>query len=237
VAGGDLFLGRSGLFQDLAVALGLGQAVAFPQFVVGVELLQEIHQAVQRAHGERAGAAGGIEDGLARFRLQQLHHEADDVARRAELAVLARFLHLFEQIFKDVPHDVGVDRTGIELAEELIDEADRPFEGLGLVDVENEIGVAEAARDPAKVGVAVLSGVDALFQAAQPREHGFIEQRKGRVLPDVGPAAFFEIGVLGIGRALCVDGGFNGLDPGPVESFQLPDEEQVGDLFDGDERV
>jgi len=35
----------------------------------------------------------------------------------------------------------------------------------------------------------------------------------------------------------CIDRGFLLRDAGSVESLQLPDKEQVGDLLDGDERV
>ncbi len=53
--------------------------------------------------------------------------------RGAELAVLAGLLHLFGQTLENVAHDVGMDRAGVELAEEIVDEADVAFEGLGLV--------------------------------------------------------------------------------------------------------
>ena len=78
--------------------------------VVGLPLEEGIEQ-------EAAGAAGGIEDGLAQLGIEELHHEADDVPRGAELAVLAGLFYFFEQILEDVAHDVGVDAAGIERAE------------------------------------------------------------------------------------------------------------------------
>jgi hypothetical protein len=152
---------------------------------VGLPMQEGIEQ-------EAAGAAGGIEDLLAKLRLEQLDHEADDVARGAELPVLAGLLHLFEQILEDVAHDVGIDRAGVELAEEFVDEADGALEGLGLVDIEDEVGVAEAAGDAAEGGVAVLRRADPLLQSAEPGKDGVVEQREKWVLADVGPAAFLE---------------------------------------------
>ena len=49
----------------------------------GVGSQQVLHDADQEA----AGAAGRVADGLGRLRVQHLHHQVDDVARRAELAV------------------------------------------------------------------------------------------------------------------------------------------------------
>ena len=62
VAIGDLVLVGAGFLEQFAVAAGLARRSRFQRFVVGVELLQEVHEAVERAHGEGAGAAGGVED-------------------------------------------------------------------------------------------------------------------------------------------------------------------------------
>jgi hypothetical protein len=49
-----------------------------------------------------AGAAGGIENAIARLRIETRHHKINDVARRPELAVLGLDAHRLEQILKPV---------------------------------------------------------------------------------------------------------------------------------------
>ena len=57
---------------------------------------------------EAAGAAGRIADHIARRRLGQLDHQLDDVARRAELAVLPGGGDLAEHVFVDVALGVAI---------------------------------------------------------------------------------------------------------------------------------
>ena len=55
-----------------------------------------------------AGAARGVADGLGRLRVEHIHHEADDVPRRAELAVDAGGRQLAEQVLVEVALGVAL---------------------------------------------------------------------------------------------------------------------------------
>ena len=85
--------------------------------------------------------------------------------------------------------------------------------------------------------VAILRRADAILQVAEPRENNVIKERERGVLPYVGPAAFLEIGFFRIIRTCGVDRSLTAFDPGAVEGFQLTNEEQVGDLLNGNQRV
>ena len=65
------------------------------------------------AHEEAAGAAGGVADDVGGLRLDEIDHQADDVARGAELAVDAGRGELAEQVFVEVALGVaGGQRAG-----------------------------------------------------------------------------------------------------------------------------
>ena len=55
-----------------------------------------------------AGAAGGIENAIARLRIETRHHEINDVSRSAELTVLGLDAHRLEQILKGVAELLAV---------------------------------------------------------------------------------------------------------------------------------
>ena len=57
---------------------------------------------------EARGAGGRVVDGLADLRVDDLDDGADDVARRAELAELARLLDLLQHMLEQVALGVGV---------------------------------------------------------------------------------------------------------------------------------
>ena len=60
------------------------------------------------ADEEAGGAAGGIADHVARLRRHQLDHQANDVARRAKLAILAGAGDLPEHVLVEVALGVAV---------------------------------------------------------------------------------------------------------------------------------
>ena len=68
---------------------------------------------------EAAGAAAGIADHVLGLRRGQLDHQLDDVARRAELAVLAGGGDLAEHVLVDVA--LGVAVLHVELVEHVDD--------------------------------------------------------------------------------------------------------------------
>ncbi len=80
-----------------------------------------------------AGAAAGVVDGLARFRIDRVHHGADHLARGEELAAVGVLLaHLQQQVFIDL----------------------RQGEEVGVVDVV-DVDLVDLVEDVAQVGFAV----------------------------------------------------------------------------------
>ena len=65
-------------------------------------------QVFAHRHREAAGAAGRIHHHIARRRLGHRHHQLDDVARRAELAVGAGGGQLAQHVLVDVSLGVAV---------------------------------------------------------------------------------------------------------------------------------
>jgi hypothetical protein len=80
-------LAQPGVVQDLRVALA---------------------QVLARRHQEAAGAAGRVADHVGRLRRGQFDHQPDDVARRAELAVLPGAGDLAEHVLVEVALGVAV---------------------------------------------------------------------------------------------------------------------------------
>jgi len=65
------------------------------------------HVAAQKLLGaeqEAARTGGGVDEPLSGLGLKQFDHETDQVARRAELAVLAGGGHFGEQVLEGVAH-------------------------------------------------------------------------------------------------------------------------------------
>ena len=69
--------------------------------VVQLDVLGGFHYEASRTHGR---VADGVLDGGA----HEFHHHAYDVARSAELAVVARCSHLAKDILVDIAHGVAV---------------------------------------------------------------------------------------------------------------------------------
>ena len=78
------------------------------RLVVVEQLRMVVAQIFAGRDQEAAGAAGGIADDVLRRRRHHLHHQRDDVARRAELAVLAGSRDLAEHVFVEVALGVAI---------------------------------------------------------------------------------------------------------------------------------
>ena len=64
--------------------------------------LAALFQIFARRNKEAGSAAGRVADHVVGFGVHQLHHHADDVARRAELAVETGLADLAEQVFVSI---------------------------------------------------------------------------------------------------------------------------------------
>ena len=118
--------------------LAAGEAVRPALLVIGEIALVgvRLEEVLPGVDEEAAGAGGGIDDALAGLRVDHLHHHADDVARRAELAVGAGGVELAEQVLVEIALHVLVLRGDLHLVDGLagLDEQAR------LVDL--ELGVS-----------------------------------------------------------------------------------------------
>ena len=79
---------------------------------------------------EPGGPGGGVIDRLADARVDELDDGADDMARRAELAKLARLFRLAQDMLEKIALGVGVDR----LKPQVVHLGDDLAENRGLVD-------------------------------------------------------------------------------------------------------
>ena len=101
------------------------------------------------ADQEAGGAGGRVVDGLAEARIDELHHGPDDVARRAELAKLARLPDLAQHVLEEIALGVGIDLLQMQ----VVHQADDLREHRRLVDDEAGAGheVGDALRRDARV--------------------------------------------------------------------------------------
>lgn len=116
--------------QDVRQVLFLdaGEAALNVAFMgLGLSLLAQMFDG---ADEEAAGAAGGVEDGLAKPWVDLLHDELRNGPRSVELARVTRGLEVFEQLLVDVAEHVAI-IGGIEVdAVDLVD--DLPHQGAIL---------------------------------------------------------------------------------------------------------
>ena len=202
-------------------------AVPFQHQVVLGRVLA--HQVLLGAEQKTAGASGWVNDALTKIGVEQFDHEADQVARRAELAVFAGGGHLAQQVLKGVAHDVLGGRAVAGHGKQLVDLVDGVTEHLALVGVELKVGVGHAVVQAGQLGGFIGSGFEVLVQLAQPREHGLDQVPwVGFFLPDVAPFAGLGAGVNGR-QAACLALQVNG-----VQSLE---KQQVGDLLHGHQGV
>ena len=73
-----------------------------PQPGFGQHLRMPLPQILAHRHQEAAGSAGWIAHNVSRFRLDHLHHQSDDVARRAKLPVLPRRRNLAQHVLVQI---------------------------------------------------------------------------------------------------------------------------------------
>ena len=92
---------------------------------------------------EAAGAAGGIEQDFAGMRIDAIHHEGGDGARRVILARIAGRLQIVEDLLVDVAEMLALGQiVEIDLVD-LVDDLPHQLAGLHVV-----VGVLEHVRAP-----------------------------------------------------------------------------------------
>ena len=126
---------------------------------------------------------------LGRLRLEQLHHEADDVPRRAELAVDAGRGQLAEQVLVEVA-------LGVALGErQLVDHVHRRDQQARLLD--HELGVLHVLGEGrAAVAACGSAGTPRRARRAASRSASFclkFFQRRGSSLPENRPVNGFLV--------------------------------------------
>lgn len=125
--------------EKVAIELGVGEEVG----VMHAQILARDHQ-------KAAGSGRWIADDVLRRRRGHLHHELDDVARRAELAVLAGARELAQHVLVDVALGVAV------VHGDVVDEVDHLGEqsrsGDGEAGVAHVVGVGRAVAQGAEEG-------------------------------------------------------------------------------------
>ena len=175
---------------------------------------------------EAGGAAGRIADDVVRGGGGHVHHEPDDVARRAELPVLPGGRDLAEHVLVEVALGVSVGHVDVvELVDDVGQHAGRGHHEEGVLHV---MGVGRSL-----VGVACLT--DRLDEGEHPVPHR-LEHPLGRQLLETRPAQ----GVLAGGERRLRDraAGAGGLVfVAGVQLVETLDEEQVGELLDDGEGV
>ena len=189
---------------------------------------------------EAASPDGWIADHVLRLRRHQFHHHRDDVARGAELAVLAGGGDLRQHVFIDVA--LGVARAHLELVE-LIDDLGEKLRAWNLK--------ARIAHMP-RIGAALP------VEFANERKHMLVDdlEHSSRLeMLEARPAEIL-VGLAGIDRFAGLDGfaapiktlGENTALQRRAERCRLAllqflhlveafDEDQVGDLLDHLQRI
>ncbi len=174
--------------QDVreVLLLDAGEAVLnFPLVGLGLRLFAQV---LDGADEEAAGAAGGIEDGLAKAGVDLLHDELGDGARGVELAGVARGLEVLEELLVDVAEHVAVIR-GVEVdAVDLVDDLAHQRAVLHVV-----VGVVKGRADEAGDLVATAG------EGLELREERVVDEVEERVASDafvvnspIGPAQSFR---------------------------------------------
>ena len=135
-------------------------------------------QIFARGHQEAARAAGRVADDVLGLRRGHLHHEPDDVTRRAELAVLPGAGNLAEHVFVEVA--LGVPVFHRDLVEHVHDLGQQRGRGNGEARVLHVLGVGRAiAAQSAQEGKDVLA------------DHRDTSRAASRVL-EAGPAEVLD---------------------------------------------
>jgi len=205
--------------QEVASVVHVGLAVHLldkPPLLRSVLL----HQVVHGRHQEAAGAAGRVADDVVGLGVHHVHHQLDDMARGAELAVDAGGGELGEQVLVEVS-------LGVAFGErQLVDHVDRGDQERGLLD--HELGVLHE----------LPHGAGPAGNLAQVGEHLVAQQRQhplARLVLELAPAQSLLVRteaafgrLAGAGRLL--------LFAGLVE-VQQAKEHQIRDLLDHGERV
>jgi len=187
-----------------------------------------VAQIFARPDQEPAGAGGGIADRLAGPGLHQRHHQVDDVARGAELAILAGAGDLAQQVLVDVAFGVAIShRHVVELVDHLGQQGRRR---------DGEAGFLHVPGDRALGGDLLADeGEDVAIDDAEhlPRLH-LLEPRPAQILVGLsvlvdalGEDAPLDRLLQRLGLAL-LDG---------LQLIQTLDEQQVGQLLHDAEGV
>ena len=187
--------------------------------VVGVEILG-------RGDEESGGAAGGIADLVLGRGGGHVHHQADDVARAAELAVLPGAGDFAEHVFVEVALGIAVGHVdGVELVHDVGEDAGRGHHEGGVLHVV-AVGAAALAAGRLAEGLDEREGV-----IPHGGEHflgrGFLEARPAELVLLRGEDRVLDGLFEAVGLVL-LEG---------VDLIQTLDEEQVGELLDDGEGI
>ena len=128
----------------------LAEELAPERAVVAVVLLDVVDGLQQHA----AGAAGGVVDGFAFLRVEDVDHQPHHGARRVELArlLVGGVGELLDQVFVGLAEDVGLCRLIAEVdAREMLDEVAQ--QRVGQAVLVGPLGIAEDAVEGFRVGL------------------------------------------------------------------------------------
>ena len=185
-------------------------------------------QMFPRGNQKAAGAACGIADDVLRRRRGQLDHQLDDVARRAELAVLAGAGNLAEHILVEVALGVPVLQRNVR---QHVDDLGQQRRGRnGEARALHVLGVRRAV----------------LRHISQERKNMLghdVEHLRRRIVLEAGPAQLLighSLGVAALGKDAALHGPAEGVRfvlLADLDVIQPPHEEQVGDLLDDLQRI
>ena len=197
--------------------------------------LAALFQIFARRNKKAGGAAGRVADHVVGFGVHQLHHHADDVARRAELAVQAGLADLAEQVFVSIAAHIRRLRSA--------------HQTVNFVQRVHDLGEQQRRRQ-LENGIVHVLGIGAVFIAVQILDEGeyrFLHNGihlRGREVVEHAPlelaaihGALTDLYLIGEdalirqtqhGRLLC---------PAVVGIVKVVDEHQIGDLLDHIQRV
>ena len=218
---------QHGVVEVVAVERVLVEVAARRSVLVdGVAVV--LHQVLRRGNEEARRAAGRIADHVLGRRGGHVHHQTDDVTRRAELTVLSGGGNLSEHVLVEVALGVAVGHVdAVELVDDVGQHTGRGHHEEGIPHM------VAVCRAPIAVSLPLLP--ERLDKGEHPVSHR-LEQLLGGGVLETRPA---ELVLLG-GEDRILDGLAGAGSLGFFERVQLVeslDEEQVGELLDDRERI
>ncbi len=198
-------------------------------------LLAAFLQVFARRHQKAGGAAGRVADDIVGLRVHQLHHHANDMPRRAELAVPPGLADFAEQVFVSIATHIRRLRfahQAVNLIQRVHHLGEQQRRGQHEDRVVHVLGIG-----------AVLVTVEVFDEGKHPVLHDgvhfcgreIVEHAPLELLSVDGAAAYLHLtcedALIRQAQHICF------LGPEVIGIVQIVDEHQIGDLLNDTQRV